>query len=55
MAQGLERRPSPVIRKAAIVALGAVALAWLWNRRGDAALRRRTADRLRPLHDRRAA
>lgn len=27
----------------------AAAAAWFWNRRGEAALRRQTADRLRPL------
>ena len=49
MARSIERRPLPAVRGLAYGAIGALAAAWLWSRRGEAALHRRTAERLRPL------
>lgn len=48
---GTRRTPSPVARRLGPIvfsAIGALAAAWLWNRRGEAALHQRTAERLRP-------
>lgn len=57
MVQTLEPRPSPIDRRIGgilFAVIGALAAAWLGGRRNEAALRRRTADRLRPLTDRAA-
>ena len=49
MTRSIERTSSPAARGLAYCAIGTLAAAWLWSRRGEAAMHRRTAERLRPL------
>jgi hypothetical protein len=49
MARSIDSRPLPAARGLAFGAMAALAAAWLWSRHGEAALHRRTAERLRPL------
>lgn len=58
MAQLFGPARSRVATTATFVVLGVVGAsvaAWLWNRRGEAALHRQTAERLRPLSQREGA